>query len=179
MIVVAGVSELLLFLNCRLECIKERIAVVYGRDGGCILCRRVLAWTGQQQHDPRATSGTRPSLGGIDAWSQRLEDAIDGLAGLYCLSLDAEGVHDYILLTINVCTVTFLFLCFFRSSALVETHEVCIRDGVNNMVIRIRIGGVLLVITFLTMFLSILFGCTPISKHWQIYPDPGSASSPF
>jgi len=53
------------------------------------------------------------------------------------------------------------------------------RDGVNNMVLRIRIGAVLLVVTFLATFLSILFGCTPFSKHWQINPDPGSMSSPL
>lgn len=53
------------------------------------------------------------------------------------------------------------------------------RDGVNNMVIRIRIGAVLLVVTFLATFLSILFGCTPMSKHWQINPDPGSMPSPL
>jgi len=42
------------------------------------------------------------------------------------------------------------------------------------MPIRIRIGAVLLVVTFLATFLSIIFGCTPIEKHWQINPDPGS-----
>lgn len=26
------------------------------------------------------------------------------------------------------------------------------------------------------MFISILFGCTPMEKNWQIYPDPGSTS---
>lgn len=42
------------------------------------------------------------------------------------------------------------------------------------MRIRIRIGAVLLAVTFLATFLTILLGCLPVSKHWQIYPDPGS-----
>lgn len=44
------------------------------------------------------------------------------------------------------------------------------------MRIRIQIGAVLLAVTFLATFLSILFGCYPIEKHWQINPDPGSKS---
>lgn len=50
------------------------------------------------------------------------------------------------------------------------------RDGVNNMHVRIKVGAVLLAVTFLATFLSILLGCQPISKHWQINPDPGSMS---
>ncbi|KAL8868865.1 MAG: hypothetical protein Q9174_004703 [Haloplaca sp. 1 TL-2023] len=46
-------------------------------------------------------------------------------------------------------------------------------DGVNNMRIRIRIGAVLLAVTFVATFLTILLGCLPVSKHWQINPDPG------
>lgn len=42
------------------------------------------------------------------------------------------------------------------------------------MRIRIQIGAVLLAVTFLATFLSILLGCYPIEKHWQINPDPGS-----
>ena len=42
------------------------------------------------------------------------------------------------------------------------------------MKIRIRIGAILLGVTFLTTFFAILFGCYPIEKHWQINPDPGS-----
>ena len=42
------------------------------------------------------------------------------------------------------------------------------------MRIRIQVGAVLLAVTFLATFLSILFGCYPVKKHWQINPDPGS-----
>lgn len=42
------------------------------------------------------------------------------------------------------------------------------------MRIRIRIGAVMLIVTFLATFLTILLGCQPIHRHWQINPDPGS-----
>ena len=45
------------------------------------------------------------------------------------------------------------------------------------MRIRIQIGAVLLSTTFLATFLSILLGCYPVKKHWQINPDPGSQKS--
>ncbi|KAL8706687.1 MAG: hypothetical protein Q9201_000321 [Fulgogasparrea decipioides] len=51
-------------------------------------------------------------------------------------------------------------------------------DGVNNMRIRIRIGAVLLAVSFLATFLTILLGCLPIHRHWQINPDPGSRLLP-
>ncbi|KAL8831735.1 MAG: hypothetical protein Q9170_005165 [Blastenia crenularia] len=47
-------------------------------------------------------------------------------------------------------------------------------DGVNNMRLRIRVGAVLLIITFLATFLTILLGCQPIRGHWQVNPDPGN-----
>ncbi|KAI4110389.1 MAG: hypothetical protein LQ345_007004 [Seirophora villosa] len=51
-------------------------------------------------------------------------------------------------------------------------------DGVNNMRIRIRIGAVLLAVTFLATFLTILLGCYPIARHWQVNPDPGNFCQP-
>ncbi|KAL1966218.1 hypothetical protein VTN77DRAFT_4770 [Rasamsonia byssochlamydoides] len=46
-------------------------------------------------------------------------------------------------------------------------------EGIKNMPARIRIGYVVLLVTFLATFFAILFGCFPVQKHWQIYPDPG------
>lgn len=43
------------------------------------------------------------------------------------------------------------------------------------MAIRIRIGAYLLPVTFLAVICVELFACSPVQKHWQIYPDPGSA----
>ena len=44
------------------------------------------------------------------------------------------------------------------------------------MRIRIHIAYVLIAVTYIATICSILFGCHPIDKNWQIYPDPGSAS---
>ncbi|RFU34288.1 hypothetical protein B7463_g2078, partial [Scytalidium lignicola] len=41
-----------------------------------------------------------------------------------------------------------------------------------------RIGFVIVPISFFITFLTILFGCFPISKHWQINPDPGNFCQP-
>ena len=49
-------------------------------------------------------------------------------------------------------------------------------DGVGNMSLRINIGFAFIGVTFFATFFAILFGCYPVEKHWQIYPDPGSAS---
>jgi hypothetical protein len=43
---------------------------------------------------------------------------------------------------------------------------------------RINIGFVLIAATWVAVLLSILLGCYPLEKNWQIYPDPGSESHP-
>jgi hypothetical protein len=50
-------------------------------------------------------------------------------------------------------------------------------DGVQQMTLMIRIGFVFTAITFVATFFTILCGCWPIEKHWQINPDPGSRTS--
>jgi hypothetical protein len=47
-------------------------------------------------------------------------------------------------------------------------------DGVGHMSLKINIGFVFVGVTFFGTFFAILFGCYPVEKHWQIYPDPGS-----
>lgn len=42
------------------------------------------------------------------------------------------------------------------------------------MRLRIRIGAVMLLVTYLATVLTIIFSCYPLHRHWQIYPDPGS-----
>lgn len=42
---------------------------------------------------------------------------------------------------------------------------------------RIYAGFVLIVTTWIAVLFSILFGCYPLEKNWQIYPDPGSTSA--
>lgn len=39
---------------------------------------------------------------------------------------------------------------------------------------RIRLGYVIVVVTYVATELSILLGCHPFHKNWQIYPNPGS-----
>ncbi|KAK0721674.1 hypothetical protein B0T26DRAFT_190617 [Lasiosphaeria miniovina] len=43
---------------------------------------------------------------------------------------------------------------------------------------RIYIGFGLIVSTWLAVLFSILFGCHPLEKNWQIYPDPGNFCQP-
>lgn len=45
------------------------------------------------------------------------------------------------------------------------------------MRIRIHIAYGLIAVTYIATICSIIFGCHPIQKNWQIYPNPGSASS--
>jgi hypothetical protein len=47
-------------------------------------------------------------------------------------------------------------------------------EGVDHMKMRIRVGLGLIGVTYVATILSILLGCHPMEKNWQIYPDPGS-----
>ena len=42
------------------------------------------------------------------------------------------------------------------------------------MRVRIHIAYGLIAATYIATLCSILFGCHPMHKNWQIYPDPGS-----
>jgi hypothetical protein len=44
------------------------------------------------------------------------------------------------------------------------------------MRVRIQIAYVLIAVTYVATVLSILFGCHPMHKNWQINPNPGSKS---
>ncbi|CAI7594279.1 unnamed protein product [Penicillium glandicola] len=50
--------------------------------------------------------------------------------------------------------------------------------GLVYMRIRIHIAYVLIAITYIATICSILFGCHPIDKNWQIYPNPGNYCQP-
>lgn len=47
-------------------------------------------------------------------------------------------------------------------------------EGLDNYRPRIFIGFGLIFVTWVAVLLSILLGCQPLHKNWQIYPDPGS-----
>ena len=48
--------------------------------------------------------------------------------------------------------------------------------GLINMRIRIHIAFGFIAVTYITTICSILLGCRPLHKNWQINPDPGSTS---
>ncbi|OGM41996.1 hypothetical protein ABOM_009526 [Aspergillus bombycis] len=50
--------------------------------------------------------------------------------------------------------------------------------GLINMHRRVQIAYVLIGATYIAVICSILFGCHPMHKNWQIYPDPGNYCQP-
>jgi hypothetical protein len=72
-------------------------------------------------------------------------------------------VYTCLLWLLKVC-----WLCFYRR----------LGEGVARMTLKINVGFVLVATTFLGTFGTILLKCQPISKNWQIYPDPGNSCQP-
>ncbi|KAE8145823.1 hypothetical protein BDV25DRAFT_144306 [Aspergillus avenaceus] len=50
--------------------------------------------------------------------------------------------------------------------------------GLFNMTTRIRLAYVFIATTYMAVICSILFGCHPMHKNWQIHPDPGNYCQP-
>ncbi|KAJ5560456.1 hypothetical protein N7513_002855 [Penicillium frequentans] len=50
--------------------------------------------------------------------------------------------------------------------------------GLINMRVRIHVAYVLIAATYIVTLCSILFGCHPMHKNWQINPDPGNHCQP-
>ncbi|KAJ5764652.1 hypothetical protein N7533_003333 [Penicillium manginii] len=50
--------------------------------------------------------------------------------------------------------------------------------GLINMRVRIHVAYGLIATTYIATICSILFGCYPLHKNWQIYPDPGNHCQP-
>ncbi|PLB38619.1 uncharacterized protein BDW47DRAFT_21647 [Aspergillus candidus] len=50
--------------------------------------------------------------------------------------------------------------------------------GLVNMRRRIHIAYIMIGVTYIAVICSILFGCFPMHKNWQIYPDPGNYCQP-
>lgn len=71
---------------------------------------------------------------------------------------------------------TYTFLLWIIKAAMC-TFYLRLTDGLNYRT-RIYIGFVLIVATWLAVLFSILFGCFPLEKNWQIYPDPGNFCQP-
>lgn len=70
----------------------------------------------------------------------------------------------WLVYTVLLWTLKLAWLFFFRR----------LGDGVGRMSLKINVGFVFVGVTFFGTFFAILFGCYPVEKHWQIYPDPGS-----
>ncbi|KAL1865420.1 hypothetical protein VTK73DRAFT_5264 [Phialemonium thermophilum] len=51
-------------------------------------------------------------------------------------------------------------------------------EGVDGMLVRIRLGYALIGGTYLASICMILFKCWPLHRQWQIYPDPGNNCQP-
>ncbi|KAF2133689.1 hypothetical protein P153DRAFT_419597 [Dothidotthia symphoricarpi CBS 119687] len=50
--------------------------------------------------------------------------------------------------------------------------------GLRHLHMRVKLGYVLIALTYVATELSILLGCHPFSHNWQIYPDPGNHCQP-
>ncbi|KAF5855508.1 hypothetical protein ETB97_009085 [Aspergillus alliaceus] len=50
--------------------------------------------------------------------------------------------------------------------------------GLQHLPARVRFAYILLGVTYLAVALSILLGCQPMHKYWQINPDPGNLCQP-
>ncbi len=67
---------------------------------------------------------------------------------------------------------TYTFLLWILKASMC-TFYLRLTDGLNYHM-RIYVGFGLITTTWVAVLLSILLGCRPLSKNWQIYPDPGS-----
>ncbi|KAB8227200.1 hypothetical protein BDV23DRAFT_191355 [Aspergillus alliaceus] len=51
-------------------------------------------------------------------------------------------------------------------------------SGLLNMKRRVQVAYILIAATYIAVICSILFGCHPMHKNWQIHPDPGNHCQP-
>ncbi|PSN68241.1 hypothetical protein BS50DRAFT_573179 [Corynespora cassiicola Philippines] len=51
-------------------------------------------------------------------------------------------------------------------------------SGIRHLQLRVKCGYAIIIATYIATELSILFGCRPFHKNWQIYPDPGNVCQP-
>ncbi|KAB5576354.1 hypothetical protein GE09DRAFT_936479, partial [Coniochaeta sp. 2T2.1] len=72
---------------------------------------------------------------------------------------------------------TYTFLLWIVKASMC-TFYLRLTEGLNSFKMRIYVGFVLIVVTWLAVLFSILFSCFPLEKNWQIYPDPGNFCQP-
>ncbi|GME54278.1 hypothetical protein GTA08_BOTSDO03595 [Neofusicoccum parvum] len=73
------------------------------------------------------------------------------------------SLYTLLLWTLKLC------MCHFYSR---------LSSGIYHLELRVKIGYVLIGVTYIATELSILLGCQPFSNNWQIYPDPGNYCQP-
>ncbi|KAK8071289.1 hypothetical protein PG997_011492 [Apiospora hydei] len=71
---------------------------------------------------------------------------------------------------------TYTFLLWTLKSAMC-TYYIRLTDGLD-FTKRIIAGFALIAMTWVAAHLSILLGCLPLRRNWQIYPDPGISCQP-
>ncbi|KAK2779289.1 hypothetical protein CKAH01_11370 [Colletotrichum kahawae] len=74
--------------------------------------------------------------------------------------------------------ITYSCLVLWQAKAAMCTFFLRLTEGLHNFQKRIYGGFALIVVTWLTVFFSIIFSCFPTHKNWQIYPDPGNTCQP-
>ncbi|KAF9877958.1 hypothetical protein CkaCkLH20_04534 [Colletotrichum karsti] len=74
--------------------------------------------------------------------------------------------------------ITYSCLVLWPAKAAMCTFYLRLTEGLHNYHKRIYAGFILIVVTWLAVFLSIIFSCYPIHKNWQINPDPGNFCQP-
>ncbi|KZL72587.1 short-chain dehydrogenase/reductase SDR, partial [Colletotrichum tofieldiae] len=74
--------------------------------------------------------------------------------------------------------ITYSCLVLWPAKAAMCTFYVRLTEGLHNYRKRILGGFILIAVTWLAVFLSIIFSCHPIHKNWQIDPDPGNLCQP-
>ncbi|KZM23365.1 hypothetical protein ST47_g5499 [Ascochyta rabiei] len=73
------------------------------------------------------------------------------------------SLYTLLLWTLKLC------MCHFYSR---------LTSGLHHLEMRVKIGYVLIGATYVATELSILLGCRPFERNWQIYPDPGNYCQP-
>lgn len=91
------------------------------------------------------------------------------------------SLYTLLLWTLKLCMTIFYSRLtwvqpFQRISSRVDGLTIRHRQSLDYMKGRIRIGYAIVVTTYVATELSVLLGCHPFHKNWQIYPDPGSKS---
>lgn len=92
------------------------------------------------------------------------------MVAVYTIALAAEDMHGHFLFALDVSTQPH----GDPTQTFEELRTDDNRAGLINMRVRIHVAYVLIAVTYIATICSILFGCHPMEKNWQINPNPGS-----